>query len=180
MFIPQYVQKIRHLWFSIFPSTTHACSPPNAQLQGFFHPHLQIYHRHSSPTENSLSEKVVWEDQVFILVAIMKKTYGHSLFHHYSLSTKTRMDDLYGPTLVSYHKEQLWSVNRCIVSVGGNGDTKDEVNIRLPNVLNKHVKRRGFMKTIRKTNICPRPERRRREGMYKGIASQCVLFQRNR
>lgn len=133
----------------------------------------------TAPPQRTVSLKK-WYDQVFILIAIMKKTYGHSLFHHYSLSTKTRMDDLYGPTLVSYHKEQLWSVNRSIVSVGGNGDTKDEVNIRLPNVLNKHVKRRGFMKTIRKTNICPRPERRRREGMYKGIASQCVLFQRNR
>ena len=172
--------------FPSLPSTMNACSPPSARLQGFFRRHLQICPRQYSPTErSSLSEKAVEEDQIFILTAIVKKTCGHSLFHHYSLSTKTRMDDLHGDTLVSYstvyiyYEEQLWSVNCSIVSVSGNWDTKDEVNIRLPNVYNKHVKRRGFMKTIRKPNIGTGPETCRGEGMYKGIASHSVLFQRN-
>lgn len=128
--------------FPSLPCTMHACSPSSAWLQGFFHHHLQIYHhRQNCPTErSSLSEKEVWEEQIFILIAIGKKTYGHSLFHHYSLSTKTKMDDSYGHTFVSYstvyvyYKEQLWNVNCSIVSVGGNWDTEDEVNIRLPNV----------------------------------------------
>lgn len=119
-----------------FPSCLPPCMPSALLMPSFkgsFTPTCRSI-TDTAPPQRKVSEKLIWEDQVFSLIAIMKKTCGHSLIHHYSLSTKTRMDDLHGHTLVSYYKEQLWSVNCPIVSVGGNRDTKDEVNIRLPNV----------------------------------------------
>lgn len=88
-----------------FPSSLPPCMPPVLLMPSFkdsFTLTFRSVTDTAPPQRNfSLSEKMIWEDEVFILIAIMKKTRGHSLFHHYSLSTKARMDDLHGHTLVS-------------------------------------------------------------------------------
>lgn len=95
--------------FPSLPSTVHTCSPSSAQLPGFFHADLHIYHRHNSLTERSLSEKVVREHQISILTPIEENMWSlWSLFHHYSLSIQARMDDLYRHTLVTYIYYEEW------------------------------------------------------------------------
>lgn len=64
---------------------------------------------------------------------------------------KAHTYQLFLPVCVCY-TELLWSVN-CFYCF--RGSTKKEDNIRLPNASNKQVKRRGFMKSLRKVSIGP-------------------------
>lgn len=97
--------------FPSLPSTVHACSPPSAQLPGFFHADLHIYHRHNSLTERSLSEKAVREHQISILTPIEENMW--SLCFSSLLLFHPRQNDLYRHTLVTYiyYEERLRSVN---------------------------------------------------------------------
>lgn len=133
----------------------HACSPLSAKAPGYFSPQCQIYHRYTSPAgRSSLSQK-------------KKKNgmRGPDFYFHYDCEeniwpfhqrqnrwlAKAHTYQLFLPVCVCY-TELLWSVN-CFYCF--RGSTKKEDNIRLPNASNKQVKRRGFMKSLRKVSIGP-------------------------